>query len=242
VRYFRVAFDIPKDKAIKSARGVVTCDNFAVLYVNGKPACKTDDELNAGWRSPVQVDLKPLLTAGRNVLALRAENFDSETANPAGLIGVFQVEFEQGPPIIVATGPAWKSNTEEQAGWAEPALDDSAWKAVKILAEYGAGPWGDFLDASGRQRLTVSPIQADPFLGLAELPVDVDLTANRVYLEMDDLPDAAASVRVNGCFAGGCIGAPLRVNVTGQVKAGPNAIEIQPQAPKSARLLIVPRM
>jgi hypothetical protein len=57
---------------------------------------------------------------------------------------------------------------------------------------------------------------------------------------MDDLPDTAAAVRVNGNFAGGCIGAPLRVNVTTQIKLGPNTIEIQPQAPKSARLLVVP--
>ena len=68
----------------------------------------------------------------------------------------------------------------------------------------------------------------------------MDLTAHRVYLELDDLPDGAAAVRVNGGFAGGCIGAPLRVNVTAQIKAGPNTIEIQPQAPKSARLLVVP--
>jgi hypothetical protein len=241
VRYFRAALDVPEGRTIKAARGILTCDNFAALYVNGKPACKSDDELNAGWRSAVQVDLQPLLAAGRNVLAVRAENFDSQTANPAGLIGVFHVEFEQGPPLTVATGPAWKSCATEQPGWAEPALDDSAWKAVKVLATYGGGPWGDFQGTGGRQRLTVSPIQADPFLGLAELPADVDLTAYRVYLELDDLPDGAAAVRVNRGFAGGCIGAPLRVNVTACVKAGSNTIEIQPQAPKSARLLVVPR-
>ena len=164
VRYFRAALDIPEGRAIKSARGILTCDNFAALYVNGKPACKTDDELNAGWRNPVQVDLKPLLAAGRNVLAVRAENFDSQNANPAGLLGVFQVEFEQGPPIVLATGPAWKSCAKEQPGWAEPALDDSDWKTVKVLAKYGAGPWGDFLGTGGRP-LTVSPIQSDPFWG-----------------------------------------------------------------------------
>ena len=100
VRYFRGTLDVPEGRAIKSARGLMTCDNFAVLHVNGKQACKTDDELNAGWRSPVQVDLKPHLAAGRNVLAVRAENFDSQTANPAGLIGVFKVEFDQGPPLV----------------------------------------------------------------------------------------------------------------------------------------------
>ncbi len=240
VRYFRAALDIPQGRAIRSAHGILTCDNFAVLYVNGTQACKTDDELNAGWRNPVRVDLKPLLTAGKNVLALRAENFDSQNANPAGLIGVFQVEFEERPPVLVATGPAWKSCAKEKPGWAERTAEDADWKPVKVLAKYGGGPWGDFLGTRGRRRLTVSPIQADPFLGKAELPADVDLATHRVYLEMDDLPDTAAAVHVNGNFAGGCIGAPLRVNVTTQIKLGPNTIEIQPQAPKSARLLVVP--
>lgn len=240
VRYFRAGFDIPNGRTIKSARGILTCDNFATLYVNGKQASKSDDELNAGWRNPVLVDLKALLAAGHNVLAVRAENFDAQNANPAGLIGVFDVEFDQGPPVRVVTGREWKSCATEQAGWTGPALDESAWQAVKVLANYGGGAWGDFLGNGGRQRLTVSPIQADPFLGKAELPADVDLRGQRVYLDMDGLPDGAAAVRVNGCFAGGCIGAPLRVNVTAHIKPGHNMIEIQPQAPKSARLLVVP--
>jgi hypothetical protein len=240
IRYFRTVLDIPQNRTIKSARGLLTCDNFAVLYVNGKSAGKTDDELNAGWRSPVEVDLKPLLVPGRNVLACRAENFDSQNANPAGLIGVFQVELDQESPIVLVTGPAWKSCAAEQSGWTEPKHDDAAWKAAKVIGNYGAGPWGDFLGKGGGKRLTVSPIQADPFLGLAEFPAGVDLQTHRVYLEMDDLPDGAAAVRVNGVLAGGCLGAPLRVNVTAQLKTGPNTIEIQPQAPKAARLVIAP--
>lgn len=240
VRYFRGALEIPAGREIKSARGLLTCDNHAVLYVNGKLGTKSDDELNAGWRNPVQVELRPWLAAGRNILAVRAENFDSQQANPAGLIGVFHVEFEQGPPITIATGPAWKSSALEQPGWTEAAVDDSSWAAVKVQAPYGAGPWGDFLGAGGR-RLTVSPIQADPFLGRVELPPDLDLAAHRIYLELDGVPDEAAAVRVNDRLAGGCLGAPLRVNVTRQLRAGTNTIEIQPQAPRSARLLVVPR-
>jgi len=240
VRCFRAVIDLPEGRAVKSASAVLTCDNFATLHVNGKPASKTDDELNAGWRNPVRVDLKPLLKTGRNVLAVRAENFDAQTSNPAGLIAVVKVEFDQDSPVILVTGSAWKSCATEQPGWTEPGFDDSAWKAVRVIAPYGAGAWGDFLGTGGRRRLTASPIQSDPFIGQADLPADVDLRAERVYLEMDELPDAAACVRVNGRFAGGCLGTPLRVNVTAQLKAGPNTIEILPCAPKSARLVIVP--
>ncbi len=155
------------------------------------------------------------------------------------MLGAFQVEFEQGEPILLATGPAWKSCANERPGWTQRDVDEADWKSVKVIGKYGIGPWGDFHGTGGR-RLTVSPITSDPFWGRAELPVDVNLKTHRVYLEMDDLPDTAAAIRVNGNFAGGCIGAPLRVNITDLIKSGSNTIEIQPLAPKSARLRVVP--
>ena len=46
--------------------------------------------------------------------------------------------------------------------------------------------------------------------------------------------------RGNGDFAGGFIAGPARVNVTAQLKPGQNTIEILPQAPKGARLVVYP--
>ncbi len=87
VRYFRAVLDIPEGQTIKAARGILTCDNSAVLYVNGNAAYKTDDDLNSGWRNAVHVNLKPLLHTGRNVLAVRAENFDSQAREPCRSAG-----------------------------------------------------------------------------------------------------------------------------------------------------------
>jgi hypothetical protein len=240
VRYFRSSLDLPEGRAVKSARAVLTCDNFAVLHVNGKQVGKTDDELQAGWRHVVQIDLKPHLKAGRNVLAVRAENFDSETDNPAGLIAVVKVEFDQGQPLLATTCEAWKSADKEQPGWTGPSFDDSRWTAAKVVAKYSGGPWGAFEDTDGGGPLTPSPVISDPFICVAELPADVDLKSARVCLEMEGLPDAAACVRVNGAFAGGCIGGPTRVNVTAQLKPGKNTIEILPQAPKEVKLVVYP--
>ncbi len=56
---------------------------------------------------------------------------------------------------------------------------------------------------------------------------------------MDELtPEAAASVTVNGAFAGGFIGKPLRLDVTRFLKPGSNTIRMEPFAPKSARLVV----
>ena len=92
-----------------------------------------------------------------------------------------------------------------------------------------------------RRPLTVSPVAAaDPFHGRVTIPADVDLAHCRVYLEMDDLPDDSAAVTVNGTYAGGVIGKPLRLDITRHVKAGENAIQIEPLAPKAVRLVFLP--
>lgn len=92
-----------------------------------------------------------------------------------------------------------------------------------------------------RKPLTLSPVKAaDPFRGRATIPADVNLQKCRVFLEMDDLPDEAAAITVNGTKAGGLIGRPLRLDITRHVKPGENEVLIEPLAPKSARLVVYP--
>jgi hypothetical protein len=94
--------------------------------------------------------------------------------------------------------------------------------------------------AAGRH-YTASPVVANPFQGTCSVPAEVDLASSRVYLELDGLaPEAAASITVNGSYAGGVIGKPFRLDVTKHLKSGDNAFGIAPFAPKSARLAIYP--
>ncbi len=108
-----------------------------------------------------------------------------------------------------------------------------------MAAAYGGGPWGR-LDA--RKKVTLSPVKADPFEGRCDLPAGIDLTSSRVYLEVDEIiPEAAATITVNGAHAGGFIGKPLRLDVTTHLKAGANTVRIDPFAPKNARLVVYAR-
>jgi hypothetical protein len=92
--------------------------------------------------------------------------------------------------------------------------------------------------AAGR-RHTASPVEADPFEGACDIPATVKLASSRVYLEMDELlPEAAARVTVNGQDAGGCIGKPLRLDITAHLKPGANTIRIEPFAPTTAHLVL----
>ncbi len=87
--------------------------------------------------------------------------------------------------------------------------------------------------------LNLSPVKtADPFRSRLTVPADLDLTQCRLFLEMDDLPDNAAVVTVNGKHAGGTIGRPTSLDITRQVKPGENTILIEPLAPDSARCVL----
>lgn len=95
--------------------------------------------------------------------------------------------------------------------------------------------------AAGR-RYTSSPVEADPFEGVVELPATVDPASSRVCLELDGIaPEEAARVTINGKDAGGMIGRPLRLDVTALLQPGANAVKIEPFAPASVRLAVYGR-
>ncbi len=90
-----------------------------------------------------------------------------------------------------------------------------------------------------QNKLTRSSARADIFFGQASLPAGLDLAQSRVILELDGIkPEAAASITVNGVYAGGFIGQPFRLEVTRHLKPGNNSIKIAPFAPQTARLLV----
>jgi hypothetical protein len=85
---------------------------------------------------------------------------------------------------------------------------------------------------------TLSPVAAaDPFRSHFTLPVDIDTKKCRVCLEMEGLPDDSAAITVNGVYAGGVIGRPLRLDITHRLKSGENTVVIEPLAPQAARIV-----
>ena len=232
-RYFRKQVVLPADRRVASASFFGTADNHFVLYVNGEEAGRGNDE-DEGWRNPVGLDLGSRLRQGVNQLAIASRN-GGQQPNPAGLLGTLRVEFDHGDPLTMHVDGTWKAAQVEQAGWLGAGFDDSAWRPARVVAPYGAGPWGRV----GGVRVTLSPAKSDPFVGHCALPADVDLKQCRVYLELESLaPEAAARVSVNGTYAGGFISAPLRLDVTRRLRPGVNQIRIEPFAPKRARLVI----
>ena len=86
-----------------------------------------------------------------------------------------------------------------------------------------------------------SGVMVDPFCGRCEIS-RMWQDAPRLYLEVDELTgeqaDVEAHVTVNGKYAGGFIGRPLRLNVTKHLKTGSNTFTIKPFRPKGARIVV----
>ena len=135
-RYFRRAFTVPDNAAIRSARIVLTADNTFALYVNGVVA-ETGDNLNELY----SVDVTALLHAGTNLLAVATENKGNQP-NAAGLVGALSVQLDDGSEIAVATDAGWLSSTEVDESWVR-STEPGTWIAAHDLGLFGIAPWED---------------------------------------------------------------------------------------------------
>jgi hypothetical protein len=232
-RYFRRNINIPDDRQVVEATFTGTADNSFSLAVNGNEIGSSLPE-GESWRDVRQYDITTAMQPGPNQFAISVVNA-TDRPSPAGVIGVVSISFDTGKPMTIRLDNNWKASNTHEPGWQSADFDDSSWTAATEIASYGDGPWGRV----GRGRITLSPVEADPYLGHASIPDDYQFAHSVVYLEMDGLgPEEAARVTVNGKDAGGFISKPLRVNITSFVRHGRNTIWIEPFAPENARLVI----
>jgi hypothetical protein len=231
--YFRQRLQLPPDRPITEALFTGTADNRFELFINGAAAGQSDAGAE-GWRQPVTLEVREHLKPGANQFAIAAVNASS-LPNPAGLLGVLEVRFAQGDPLLFRVDRHWRTTRELEPGWTELGHDDSGWSMAAEIATFGSSPWGRL----NTSRLTLSPAKADPFVGHGELPIHWDCLTSRVYLELIGLePEAAARITVNGEDASGFIGKPLRLDITRHARPGKNTVRIEPFAPRTARLVI----
>ncbi len=233
-RYFRKLVSLPSGQVVAKAVFVGSADNSFELFINGRKAGQGDNSPE-GWRNPVELDVKPFLARGNNLIALIGENTPGVAINPAGLIGVLQVEFASGKNLIVRLDKTWKSAEAAPGGWLDEAFDDSHWPPAKEIAKFGRGPWKSL---SGN--VTLSPVTADPYQARCDID-QATLAIGRIYLRASGIaPENAARVTVNGRDAGGFIGRPAMLEVSRQLQPGANIIRLEPFAPERAELVVIP--
>lgn len=151
VRLFRKTFPLPPDRQIKQAVCVATADNRFQLFLNGQSILQ-----GSNFQEAPAADVAGQLQPGTNVLAVEAAN-DGDSANPAGLIVLVTVEFESGPPIVIATGADWKTRKGKTARFMDADFDDAQWEMAQVAGAYGADPWKEIRVAP--QDLFLPPVQ-----------------------------------------------------------------------------------
>ncbi len=133
--YFRTTFNV--DAKPSAAQLRVTCDNHAVVYVNGVKVTTVPD-----WMHPRQVDVKRHLKVGRNVIAVEARNQGGIAALVARL------DFMKGKRRVtrsIVTNKSWKMSPTPTKGWKSVNFNATTWKPAVHIHPYGAGPWGNAL-------------------------------------------------------------------------------------------------
>ena len=132
-RYFRRQFSLPTRKRITTATLNATCDNGFMLFVNGVQAGQ-----GTNWSQPPKFEIKELLIAGTNTLAIAATNEGSA----AGLTGKLTVQFDDHTSLVIFLDQSWKVSNQELTNWKSLNFDDRAWVPAMVLGPMGMAPWG----------------------------------------------------------------------------------------------------
>ncbi|MBP5320000.1 MAG: hypothetical protein J6334_03350, partial [Kiritimatiellae bacterium] len=205
--------------AAVQAKIAFSCDNAAVVRVNGKEVARQEAGVPPdypGWRMPTGATFA--LKAGENEIEVLADNV------LPGYAGFVATITWSGGELRTAA-----------SAWEVSHADEAAVRPQEVAA-YGASPWGR-LNPSGQ--ITQSPFQES-------VATDITFTlptlkaGSRVYFVCEDVEgEKSAALTVNGRFAGGFIGAPYRVDITQAVTAGANTLQVKPFRVVTPRIIVV---
>ncbi len=112
------------DGVVKEAVLRVTCDNGAKVFLNGELVLTNPD-----WQKPTQAGVAKHLRKGRNELLAEATN----KTGTAGFVCSLTLRLADGAERTILTDASWQATA--------PGGED--WKPAKVVADYGARPWGD---------------------------------------------------------------------------------------------------
>ena len=131
--FFRKAIKLNKET--KSAKLTMSCDNGFEAYINGKKVL-----VGSEWSMAQTVDVKKHLKKGRNVIAVRAWNDNSDVA---GLVGQLDVASVTSRHRLYSTDRSWVFSSKNPKGWQSLGFDAQGWKTSQETGKLGDAPWGN---------------------------------------------------------------------------------------------------
>lgn len=142
--YFRRVVTIPAGRTISSAQFQYTGDSEGRGWIG---------QFDLGARNNFHTvkfnDITTRLNPGQTyVFGLTGSHKTGGT--PAGVVGLLEIYFTEGAPLIIPTDESWKVSDHEVSGWLATNFDDSAWVAAQKIGPVGMEPWGDVRSAESR--------------------------------------------------------------------------------------------
>lgn len=134
--WFRKTFVL--SEVPEAAQLLVSCDNEAEVWVNGKLLGKNPD-----WRTPTVLDLQPLLRTGENLIAIAGKDWE-KGGSQAALLAL--AAFSDG--IYLPTDASWMVASTAPEDWNLPGRDDGFAPASVVLA-HGEPPYQNVFERLG---------------------------------------------------------------------------------------------
>jgi alpha-L-rhamnosidase len=142
--YFRRVVTIPAGRTITSATFQYTGDNEGRGWIN---------EFDLGARNNAHTvkfnDITTRLEPGQTYV-FGLTGYHNKAGQPAGVVGSLEIEFSEGPPMIIPTDGHWKVSDHEVPGWLTTNFDDSNWPAAQKIGPVGIQPWGEVRSSEDR--------------------------------------------------------------------------------------------
>lgn len=183
--YFRKVFQL---QSPEQGQIVITCDDAYELYVNGRRVGAGHD-----WKQVSRFDITRYLAAGRNAVAVKAENLEGSSAGLVARVIVKQVGHTD---VAHSTDSSWRVTRQEYSNWFKPLLDDRSWPQARSLGEFGqTAPWGN--SVQGAEGATAGRFKIDPKFHV-ERVAPPDKTGSLIALAFNEWGDLLCSVEQGG--------------------------------------------
>jgi alpha-L-rhamnosidase len=142
--YFRRVVTIPAGRIVKNAVFQYTGDNLGRGWL-GHFDLGARDKFNTVKFNDITTRLDPGQT-----YVFGLTGYHKTNGTPAGVVGLLEIEFVEGPPMIIPTDERWKVSDHEVSGWLDANFDDSGWAAARVIGPVGMEPWGAVSSAESR--------------------------------------------------------------------------------------------
>ncbi len=186
--YFRKAINLPE---VKQGTLQIAADDVYQAYVNGKKIATGNDASTL-----TAYDITSHLKTGKNVIAVKVDNRNGQSA---GLAARISVEPLEGHARLYLTNPTWRTSLRVLPLWDAISYRDSRWKGARNLGPFGSTPpWsnpkkekGSPAQPSSEQVTTDNDSSAKPSIKASSDDPASDLEAYLAAADADAADSAA---------------------------------------------------